>query len=256
MEQNVNAQSGPSAAPVEISSFGTRAVNVLTAPGELYAEVAVAPVQTSSWLIPFLVLVAIVVLLMYSMTNNPSLFDQMMEPQRAEMARQVASGEVSAAQAEQASQYMENKGIIFAFGSLTVVFFTTAVVFGAPLVYWLVSKAALKFTGGYRKILEVYGLSMVIGIVGTLVALIMMNMMDSLYAQPSGAFFLRDAYEQENFGHNFLATMNVFSLWQVAVTGIGLSAVSGKGRGPGMAVAFGLWLVYAVCASFLGWGAR
>lgn len=255
MEENAQPQLS-TAPPVEVTSFTTRAVNALTAPGELYAEVAAAPVQTSSWLVPFLVLVALVVLMMFSLTNNPILFDQMMEAQRAEMAKQVASGEMSAAQADQARQFMENKGIIFGFGSLSVVFITTAVVFGAPLCYWLVSKGALKFAGSYKKILEVYGLSMVIGILGTLVALIMMNMMESMYAQPSGAFFLRDSYDQENFGHNIAASMNVFSIWQVAVTGIGLSAVSGKSRGMGMAVAFGLWLVYVVVASLLGWGAR
>ena len=47
-----------------------------------------------------------------------------------------------------------------------------------------------------------------------------------------------------------------WQLRQVAVTGIGLSAVSGKSRGMGMAVAFGLWLVYVLIASYLGWGAR
>jgi hypothetical protein len=255
MEENLQSHV-TSAPPVEVTSFTTRAVNVLTAPGDLYAEVAAAPVQTSSWLVPFLVMVALIGLMMFSFTNNSVLFDQMREPQRAEMAKKVAEGKMTQEQVDQAMRFIDDKGAFMAFGIAGGVLIMTLVVFGAPLCYWLASKGMLQFTGSYKKILEVYGLSMVIGIVGTLVSLIMMNMMESMYAQPSGAFFIRDSYDQNNFGHNVAAAMNVFSIWQVAVTGIGLSTVSGKSRGMGMAVAFGLWLVYVVIASFLGWGAR
>lgn len=255
MEENLNAQH-PTSEPVEITSFSTRAVNALTAPGDLYAEVAAVPVQNSSWLIPYLAMVAMVVMMMVSFTNNALLFDQMREPQRAEMEKQVAEGKMTREQADAAMGIIENKNLFLSIGIAGGVIFTTIIMFGAPLVFWTASKGVLKFTGGYKKILEVYGLSTVIGIVGALVSLIMMNMMESIYAQPSGAFFLRDSYEQGNFLHNVAASFNVFSVWQVAVTGIGLSAVSGKGRGMGMGLAFGLWAVYVVIASLLGWGAR
>ncbi len=160
------------------------------------------------------------------------------------------------ADADRAREFTANKGMFMAFGILGGVFFVSVVMFGAPLVLWLASKSALGFTGGYKKILEVYGLASIIGIVGTLVSVILMNMMDSIYAQPSGAFFLRDSYDMENFGHNFLASLNVFSIWQVGVSGIGLAALSGKRSSLGIMLAFGLWLIYVVCASLLGWGAR
>jgi hypothetical protein len=252
MEQNMQPQSEP----VEITSFGTRAANVLTSPGELYAEVAAAPVQTSSWLVPYLIMVALVALMMFSFTNNPVLYDQMLKPQREQLQKGVAEGTMTQAQADQAAQFTANKGLFLAFGIAGGILFASIIMFGAPLALWVASKGVLKFSGGYKKILEVYGLASVIGIVGTLVAMIMMNMMDSMYAQPGGSFFLRDVFDPKNFGHNFLASMNVFTIWQIAVTGIGLSAVSGKKAGQGMMLAFGLWLVYVVCASFLGWGAR
>ena len=255
MEENMPDQI-PANAPVEITSFSTRAVNALTAPGDLYAEVASAPVQNSSWLVPYLMMAALGGLMMVSFTNNSILYEQMKQPQRAEMEKKVAAGEMSRAQADQAMGFIENKNLFLGFGIAGGVLFTTLIVFGAPLVYWVASKGVLKFSGGYKKVLEVYGLSMVIGILGTLVTLIMMNLMESMYAQPSGAFFLRDSYEQGNFLHNVAASMNVFSIWQVAVTGIGLSAISGKSRGMGMGLAFGLWIVYVVIASLLGWGAR
>ncbi len=252
MEENIQSDT----TQVEISSFSTRAVNLLTSPGELYGEVAAAPVQSSSWLIPYLLLIAVFGLMMYAITNNPTLYDQALEPQRRALQKGVAEGSMTQADADRAREFTANKGMFMAFGILGGVFFVSVVMFGAPLVLWLASKSAFGFRGGYKKILEVYGLASIIGIVGTLVTLIMMNLMDSMYAQPSGAFLIRDSYDMENFGHNFLASMNVFSIWQVAVSGIGLAAVSGKRSSLGMMLAFGLWMIYVVCASLLGWGAR
>ncbi len=252
MEENTQSTS----APVEVTSFGTRAVNVLTAPGELYAEVAAAPVRASSWLIPYFVMVALIALMMFSFTNNATLYDQILSEQAVEMRAKVAAGEMTQMQADQGAQFMSNKGMFLGVGIFGATLVMSVIMFGAPLVLWLASKGVLKFAGGYKKILEVYGLATVIGIVGMLVSLIMMNMMDSMYAQPGGAFFLMDVYDKENFGHNFLASMNVFAIWQTVVVGLGLAAVSGKRPAQGIILSFGLWLVYVVCASFLGWGAR
>lgn len=252
MEENMHTP--PSS--VEISSLGTRAVNVLTAPGELYAEVAAAPVQSSSWLIPYLIMMALVGVMVYAMSSNPVLFDQVTSAQREEFARQVAEGKMRQADADRAVEMMESPAVFVGLGTLGGMVFMSVIMFGAPLAFWLGSKWVLGYQGGYRKILEVYGLALVIGVVGTLVTLIMMSMMGSMYAQPSPAFLIRDTYDQGNYAHNLLASMNVFSIWQVAVTGIGLASVSGKETGRGMMVAFGLWMVYVLVASALGWGAR
>ena len=241
---------------VEISSFGTRAVNALASPGELFREVAAAPVQNSSWLVPYLIGVVLLALMVYSFTSNPVIYDQLREAQRVELEKKVAAGDMTREQAGAAMSFMENKGLFLALGIAGGIVAVSAVVFCAPLVYWVASKIVLKFTGGYKKVLEVYGLATIVGIVGMLVMMIMMNAMDSMHAKPSGGFFLRDVYDQDNFWHNAAASMNVFSIWQVAVTGIGLSSISGKSRGAGMALSFGLWLVYVVIASFLGWGDR
>lgn len=246
----------PQSQDIEITSFGTRAVNVLSSPGELFREVAAVPVQGSSWLIPYLVMAALVVLMIFSMANNPVLYEKAMEPQREDMRKQVAEGEMSQADADRATEFMEKPAMFIAFGSLASILFVTVALFGIPLLLWFLVKSFWKFGGGYKKILEVYGLSSVIGIVGTLVAILMMNMMDSIYAQPGGAFFLMDSFDKDNFAHNMIASLNIFTIWQVAVVGMGLSAVSGKKTGQGMMLAFGLWIVWVLVAGSLGWGAR
>ncbi len=91
MEQQIQSDS----TPVEISSFSTRAVNLLTSPEELFEEVAVAPVQSSSWILPYLILIALFGLMMYSITNNPALYDQALEPQRQALQKGVADGSLT-----------------------------------------------------------------------------------------------------------------------------------------------------------------
>jgi hypothetical protein len=49
-----------------------------------------------------------------------------------------------------------------------------------------------------------------------------------------------------------LSQLNVFSLWQMAVLGVGLSKVSGKSTGTGVGLALGLWIVWVVLMTFIG----
>lgn len=240
----------------EISSFGTRAVNVLSSPGELFAEVADAPVQGSSWIIPYMVMALLFVLMMFSMTNNPVLFDQMKEQQRDDIRSRVEEGSMSRAEADRASEIYENQKLVMAVSAGFGIIIVTAAYFGIPFILRLCAKGLWKSGGTYKKTLEIYGLSSVIGIVGLLVTMLMMNLMNSLYAQPGGAYFLMDSFDSKDFGHNVLASLNLFTVWQVAVVGIGLSAVARKSAGQGMMLSFGLWIVWVIVAGLLGWGAR
>jgi len=240
---------------VEITPFSTRAVNVLTSPGELFTEMAATPVQLTSWLIPFLLMIVMVGLMVYSITNNPALYDTIIREQAAEMQQNVDDGDMTQAQADQAASFM-TPTIFLAFGIIGGTLITTVVMFLVPLILMWLSKGMLQYTGEYKKMLEVYGITIVIGIAGLLVSLIMMNLFNSTYAQPSGAFFVRDIYDTGDFMHNLMASINVFTIWQIAVIGMGLAAVSNKKAADGMMVSFGLWVVWVLIASSMGWGAR
>jgi len=48
------------------------------------------------------------------------------------------------------------------------------------------------------------------------------------------------------------ASLNIFSIWEAAVIGIGLSKFSDKPTGTGMGVAFALWIVWVALSIFLG----
>jgi hypothetical protein len=240
----------------EVSSFGTRAMNVFMSPGELYDEVNAAPVRNTSWAIPFVLLIAVSLLIVFAMGSNPSLREQVLAPQREEMQNKVASGEMTQEQADQAREVMESPALFIAMGSGGVILVICAMMFISPLVIMLVMKGMLKYGGSYKKVLEVYGLAALIAVVGALVTAVMMTSMDSMLAKPGLSLLVMDGYDRESFVHNFLASVNVFSVWQMAVLGIGIGKIAGAPSSRGMTVSFGLWVVWLVIAASLGWGGR
>jgi hypothetical protein len=240
---------------VQVSSFMTRATNVFMSPGELYSEVASAPVQNSSWVIPYILLAIMGVLMTMAIFSNETLKDQIMKPQREAIQKQVAEGKMTQEQADAAESFMK-PGMFMAIGAAGAIGVVSVTMFLIPLVLLLAAKMILTYSGVYKKMLETYGLATLIGLLGALVSLLMMYSMDSMYAQPSGAFFIKDVFEPGNFGHNVLASMNIFSIWQTAVLGIGVSKISGSSTGKSMAVVFGLWILWVCVSSALGWGAR
>ncbi len=242
-----------SASQPVVSSAMTRMSNVFIAPSELYSEVAVAPAQTSSWLLPFLISIILAVVATYAVFNNPSLRQQVYDMQEKAMQKMVAEGKVSQDRMDQQMEGMKNSGpaMFVTFGAgLQIISFCLIFFLGA-LLLWLAAKFVLKFSGSYSKILEIYGLASWIGILGTIVAIILMNLMNNMFASPGGGMILGDSFDPLNKGHKLLASLNIFTLWEMAVLGLGLAKASGKSTGLGMGISFALWAIFMVGLTML-----
>jgi hypothetical protein len=241
--------------PLSVSTFTERMTNVFAAPGDLYAEVARAPVQTTSWLIPYLLTVIVTLLFAFAIFNNQTLRQTILETQQKEIQKQVEEGKMTQENADQATAFMESP-MIAVFGAISSAVYVSAITFGMPLVLWLVGRMIFKSGAGYKKMLEVFGLATLIGVIGTIVTLLMMYLFDSFYAAPGGSLAVMGNFDSHNFGHRFLAALNVFTVWETAVVGIGMAKVSTKSVGFGIGVIVGLWLVLTIAISALGWGMR
>lgn len=254
MEQQDTATAA-TAAP---TSFGTRIMNVFSAPSELYAEVATMPVQRSSWLVPYVLSMILVLFFTFALYNNESLRHQIMDTQIEVMRQAVAEGKMSETQFESMEESMRNVGLVpfLLFGGVTQMVVITIMFFGLALVLWLVGKFALKSTGGYMKFLEATGLASMIGWVGAIITLLLMYAFDSMHANPGAALAVIGSYDVKNTMHRVLSTINVFSIWESAVIGIAFSKLSGKSIGMGMGVSFALWIVWAVLSVALKIGFR
>src|SRR5258707_1878665 len=158
----------PSATTPQAASFMTRAANVFTAPGELYAEVASAPPQTSSWLAPFLISIALALVFTFAIYNNPSLRQEIYDMQGKAFQKSVDEGKMTQERADQMREGMENSGpmMFMLIGGGTAIFGISFVFFGAPLILWMIAKFGFKSPAGYSKVLEIFGLSGLIGVLG------------------------------------------------------------------------------------------
>jgi len=252
MDEQTTATVPP--APAAVTSLTTRIVNTFSAPSELYTEVAAAPVQATSWVVPFILSIMLAILAVFVVFNNSSLRQQVMDVQQEAMKQKVAEGKMSQDQADKASEMMESGSTLFLIiGCASAGVGMVLIFFGGALVLWLAAKVALKFTGPYSKIMEVFGLTWFIGVIGTVITLFMMSYFGSLYAIPAPSALLTSMGTM-GFAHKFLAALNIFTIWQVLVLGIGLSRVSGKSTGAGIGVSCGLWLVFVLITAALGWG--
>ena len=244
--------------PINPSSLSTRLMNVFTAPTELYSEVAKTPVQKSSWVAPYLLSILLTILFIIALYANESLRHQTYDLQLQGMQKAVEQGQMTQAQFDQARDRMEGSGpvLFVVFGGIPAAVVVSILFFGAALVLWLAAKFGLKATAAYQKLLEVYGLASFIGILGVIVTLLMMYAFDSLHATPSAALAVLNSFDHTNKLHIFLSHLDVFTLWQTALVGVGVSKISGKSLGAGMGVAYGLWLIWAIVATLVGIGMR
>ena len=240
----------------EVTSFFGRAANVFAAPGELFEEVKAAPPQTSSWLLPYIAVLLVGLCSFLVLFSNQTLREQMLESQRQDLQKQVETGKMTQEQMDRAEQMMEGGTLTEVIGSAGVVVVVSLVFFLYPALLLAILKFGLKSPGAYKKMLEVSGLSSLIGVLGSIVTVLMMFALGSIHATPGGSLLVMNSYDAHNVGHNLLASLNIFTIWQTAFVGLGLAKISGKSSTVSMGMVFGLWLVWIVIASFLGWGGR
>jgi hypothetical protein len=112
---------------------------------------------------------------------------------------------------------------------------------------------AFKSTVAYGKVLEVNGLAMYIAPVTTLVTMILVVSMGSLYAQPAASLLL-DKVDPNNTTHKLMMAINLFEFWILYVTAIGLSKVWSVTIGKSLGVVGGVWLVWTLIKAFIGVG--
>lgn len=235
------------------TSLGDLILNIFASPGEAFEGLRTAPPRTTVWLLPWILSILFASSFAYVMFSNETLREQALEAQRRGIQERVESGSMTAEQAERATEGMERMGGMFiVFGIIGSAVVITIVFFGAALILWLVGKFALQSQAGYGKFLEVYGLTGWIGLLGSVVYLLMVIGLNSIYASPSLALTIFSNYDSTNKLHQALTQINVFGIWQMIAVGIGLGKISEKPVGTGVAYAAGLWLIWSVIVVLIG----
>jgi hypothetical protein len=226
-------------------SLGSTILNVFTSPSDAYEGVTNTASSATLWLIPFLLTLLLAIAATVVVFNNDVLRTQVMEQQQKQLDKSLQEGKITQERYDQTISGMEKMGSMFVvFGSVFAVIIISLMFFIYTLLLWLADKSILKAAGGYTKHLELYGISMWIPILGTVVTIAMKVGFGSLAAGPSAALAVLNDFDPSNKIHGLLAALNIFGLWQTIVIGFGLSKFSGKSTGMSLAVSFGLWGIW------------
>jgi hypothetical protein len=234
-------------------TLGKTFIDIFTTPSDAYEGLTNSSPSVKLWLIPLLITLVLAITATFVVFNTDVLRTQIMEQQQKQLDKSLQEGTISQERYDQTMSGMEKMGSMFVIiGSVIAVLLILLLFFLYTLLLWLADKFILKATAGYTKHLELYGISMWIIILGTIVAIAMKIGFGSMAAGPSAAFTVMNDFDPSNKMHGLLAALNIFGLWQAAVIGFGLSKFSGKSTGISLAVSFGLWGVWAVVLILLG----
>ena len=225
--------------------LGSTMMNAFSSPSDAFEGLRESESKASFWLLPLILLFVLASVSTVIMFSNDTLKSQILESREQAMQKQVESGKMTQEQADRAKSQMENMGGMFiAFGVIGSVIFLSVMFFGASLALWLVSKLLLKSTAGYGKYLEMYGISSWIGILGGTVTLLMILGLNSMYASPSAALAVYATFDPLSTMHKVFAALNIFSIWQAVVVGLGVSKLGNKPSTIGIGIALGLWVLW------------
>ncbi len=227
--------------------LGSIIMNVFSSPAEAFQGLRESESRAMLWLIPLILMILLSSISTYVVLSNETLKNQVVESRDRAIQRQVDAGKITQEQADQQKEGMERLGGMFvAIGIVTNVILLTVGLFVAGLFLWLSGKLVLKSTAGYGKHLEVYGISCWIGLLGGIVTLLMIVGLNSIYASPGAGLAVYASFDPMSTTHKILASLNIFSVWQAVIIGIGLGKLSDKSTSIGIAIAMVLWVLWVV----------
>ncbi len=251
----------PAEAAAKPMSFTEKLTNVFSAPGELFDNVRDTPPTASNWLIPLAIFLVIAIAMQQIIMHNPALVDQlkvqMTQKMDKQFEEQIKSGKMTPEQATQAREQAEaftnpSAPIFIAIMIGTLILFTPIVLFAMCLVYWMMGRSIMKAQAPYMKVVEVIGLVLFIGILESIVTTIMTVGLENLHATPSLALAVLGSFSADNKLHLLLSKVNVFTIWSLIVTGIGLGHLFRRDVPKVMALVFALWVLWVVFALLTG----
>ncbi|MBI5464263.1 MAG: YIP1 family protein [Ignavibacteriales bacterium] len=234
-------------------SFTSTMANVFTTPGEAFGSLVGTESSVMQWLAPMIVSFVLVIASVYLISHNETLRQQLIDTQRAAMEKLVAEGRLTQEQFDAQMDRLEggSSSMFIIFGTIFGTIFTALFYFAGALFLWLANKFILKSAQPYGTHLELYGVASWISILGGMITLLMMVGMGSIYASPGGSLAVLSSFDATSKLHRLLSSLNIFTVWQVVVIGVGLGKFSGKSSGLSIGIAFALWAVWVVLSLFL-----
>ncbi|MFA6457084.1 MAG: YIP1 family protein [Bacteroidota bacterium] len=242
--------------PSNEMSLSDKFVGILSSPGEVYQSIVGTEPKTSNWAIPLVLTMIVGIIFTFVVFSQPPIQDQMAESQHAALQKRVDEGKMTQEQLTQTEEMNPAKPgtpmflIIGGVGVVVVLAFSLVAYSGA---YLLAGKVFFKTAVPYKKILEVNGLAYFVSAVVSLLSMVIVVSMGSLYASLSPTLLISN-FDPLNTEHKLLASLNILEFWNLYVIGVGLSKVWNLSIGKALGVVGGVWLVWTLIKVFANFG--
>jgi hypothetical protein len=235
------------------TSLVARLTNIFVAPGEVFAEVKDSAPVPANWIAPMVI--AMVAGIIYSMVvfSQPAVIQGMKDAREKQLQEQVSTGKITQKQADAATDVAERfmtPTMLKTFGILGSIFATAAGLFFWALAAWLIGRFALRGPLDYMRAVEAVGLSMMISVLGAIISMLLAVIYGDPGAKPSPALLLSH-FDSHNRGHVLLASLDVTTLWFLAVLSLGLARLTGTGFARAAAWLYGFWAFLTAGSAWL-----
>ncbi|MCL5099139.1 MAG: YIP1 family protein [Candidatus Omnitrophica bacterium] len=254
MEENQSPEVEKASRPA--SSLGSRLMDILVAPGEVFDSIKAGPPFTANWLVPILIICLVGIASVFVSFSQPAVIQQMRDQQTKRFDRMVETGKMTAAQAEASQAQLERfmgPGFLKAAGSVAAIVGSFGWLFFLALVLWLLGTRLFKGQFSFQQAVEATALTGMIGVVGAIITTLLVVATGNLMMTPGPALLIRE-FDPANKIHLALAAINVITIWYIAVLALGLAKLSGAAYVQAAAWLFIPWLVIKLGIVFSGLG--
>ncbi|MBK8381798.1 MAG: YIP1 family protein [Ignavibacteria bacterium] len=255
MDEEKNLQQSPglqSSGQYEQLSNADAMSGIFTAPGETFETIANTP-KKNYWILPVLVAVVIGLISTFLFMQDAELTSKTMDKQKEKMREKfqesVQQGKMTQEDSDKALESMNPSGMmfkVFGFGGAVVGPFIILLLLS---VFYLIALKIMKGQFDFTNILNVVGLAMLIGSIGSLIAVVISVLKGNMVTIGPSLLFSEESVGQKIY--TLLTKIDLFSIWFYAVIAIGLSKVGRVSIFKSSAVVFGLWIVYILVSSFV-----
>ncbi len=225
------AESTPEAPQPRTTSLFVRMLNVFAVPSEVFEEVRLSPHRLSNWLVPALLLATVTVATAFVLFSQPDIQKKAREGIAKVLEQQVKAGNTTERDAANMQDFLEKvapPGVIVFTAGLGF-----ARIFWWAFILWIFGLTFLKSRFPFSKGLEVAGLGLMVGVLGSIVTLLLMvDIGEGMKFTISDAAINRRAVL-------ISGAANVCSIWLLIVMSTGLSRLANV---PFLRAA---WLVFA-----------
>ncbi len=234
------------------STLGSRLIDIFVSPGEVFDGMKSASKSTGNWLVPLILAILVGIITIFVVFSQPTIQQQMIDVQHNQMQKQVQAGKMTQEQMAHAESMIPKPGSLIwnIFGILGVIIGNLIIILLAALILWLIGKYALKAPLKYGTLLEITGLSYMVMVLGSIISILTILALDSLYATPSLAILIKE-FDAGNSMHKLFSYMNIFYIWFVALLGLGIAKICNCTTMKGMIWTFGIFIIFSLVFAFV-----